>query len=96
VDALTLFGALAVTAMLVFYALEPRSAWFVLAFAAACLASSAYGFLQGAWPFGIVEAIWSLVALGRWWRRLGLSEDAGPPRAGGQADRQDSVHHELH
>jgi hypothetical protein len=69
VDALSLFGALAVSAMLVFYALEPRSSLFVLAFAAACLASAAYGFLQGAWPFGVVEAIWSLVALRRWWLR---------------------------
>ena len=68
-DALTLFGALAVTAMLVFYTLEPRSPVFVLAFALACLASSTYGFLQGAWPFGVVELIWSAVALRRWWRR---------------------------
>jgi hypothetical protein len=69
VDALTLFGALAVTAMLIFYALEARSAAFVLAFAGACAASSVYGFLQGAWPFGIVEAIWCCVALRRWWLR---------------------------
>ncbi len=65
-DALTLYGALAVSAMLVFYALEGRSAVFVLAFAGACLASSAYGFLQGAWPFGVVELIWSAIALRRW------------------------------
>jgi hypothetical protein len=69
VDGLTLFGATVVAIMLIFYALEPRSAWFVLAFSAACVASSAYGFLQGAWPFGVVEAIWSLVALRRWWSR---------------------------
>ena len=50
-----------------FYALEDRSTWFVLAFAGACALASAYGFLQGAWPFGLVEAIWSLVALRRWW-----------------------------
>ena len=68
-DLLTIFGAVAVTAMLVFYALESRSAAFVLAFAGACLASSAYGFLQGAWPFGVVELIWSGVALRRWWLR---------------------------
>lgn len=68
-DSLTLFGALSVGAMLVFYALEVRSAWFVLAFAGACLASSAYGFLQGAWPFGVVELIWSGVAARRWWLR---------------------------
>ena len=65
-DPLTIFGALAVTAMLVFYALEARSAWFVVAFAGACVASSAYGFMQGAWPFGIVELVWSVIALRRW------------------------------
>jgi presenilin-like A22 family membrane protease len=65
-DPLTLFGALAVSAMLLFYALEARSEWLVLAFAGACLASSAYGFLQGAWPFGVVELIWSVVAMRRW------------------------------
>lgn len=63
---LTLFGLFAVTAMLVCYAFEARSRWFILAFAGACVLGSAYGFLQGAWPFGIVEAIWSLVALRRW------------------------------
>ena len=66
-DALTLFGLFAVTAMLVFYAVEARSPWFVLAFAAACALGSVYGFLQGAWPFGLVEAIWSIVAVRRWW-----------------------------
>lgn len=68
-DLLTAFGALAVTSMLLFYALEDRDARFVLAFAGACLASSAYGFLQGAWPFGVVELVWSVVALRRWWHR---------------------------
>jgi hypothetical protein len=57
-DCLTAFGLLAVTAMLVTYALEKRSPWFVLAFAGACILGSVYGFLQGAWPFGIIEAIW--------------------------------------
>ena len=65
-DALSLFGLAAVTAMLVFYALEDRSPWFVLAFAAACALGSIYGFLQGAWPFGLVEAIWTGVAVRRW------------------------------
>ena len=68
-DRLTLFGLFAVTAMLIFYALEPRSRWFVLGFAMACALGSAYGFLQGAWPFGLVEAVWALVALRRWWQR---------------------------
>jgi hypothetical protein len=65
-DRLTLFGLLAVTAMVVCYALEYRSRWFVLAFAGTCVLASVYGFLQGAWPFGVVEAIWAVVALRRW------------------------------
>ena len=68
-DTLTLFGLAAVTAMLVFYALEDRSHWYVLAFAGACALASAYGFLQGAWPFGVVEAIWAGVATQRWRKR---------------------------
>ena len=70
-DLLTAFGAVAVASMLVFYALEDRDARLVLAFAGACLASSAYGFLQGAWPFGVVEFVWSGVALRRWRHRVG-------------------------
>jgi hypothetical protein len=62
---LTLFGLFAVTAMLVTYALEARSRWFILAFAGACMLGSIYGFLQGAWPFGAVEAVWSGVAIRR-------------------------------
>jgi hypothetical protein len=69
-DALTLFGLLAVAAMLVFYALEDTSPWFILAFAGACALASIYGFLQGAWPFGVVEAIWAGVAVHRWRSRL--------------------------
>jgi hypothetical protein len=65
-DPLTAFGVVAVTSMMILYALEERSAWFILAFAGACLLASAYGFMQGAWPFGVVEAIWALVALRRW------------------------------
>ena len=61
-DVLTLFGVFSVTAMLVFYALDERSPWFVLAFAAACGLASLYGFLQGTWPFGVIEAIWAGVA----------------------------------
>ena len=68
-DRLTLFGLFAVTSMLVTYALEDRSRWFVLAFAVACALGSIYGFLQGAWPFGLVEAIWAVVALRRWMAR---------------------------
>ena len=67
-DALTLFGLFAVTAMLAFYALEHRSPWFIVAFAGACLLASIYGFLSGAWPFGLVEAIWTIVAVRRWQR----------------------------
>jgi phosphatidylglycerophosphate synthase len=64
---LTIFGLFAVTAMLVCYALEKRSHWFVLGFALACVLGSLYGFLQGAWPFGLIEFIWALRAVRRWW-----------------------------
>ena len=63
---LALFGLFAVTAMLVCYAFEDRSRWLILAFALACILGSLYGFLQGAWPFGLVEFVWALVALRRW------------------------------
>jgi hypothetical protein len=71
VSMLTLFGLFAVSAMLITYALEHRSPWFILAFAVSCALGSAYGFLQGAWPFGVVEAIWSTVALRRWQKAKG-------------------------
>lgn len=63
---LTAFGAVAVTAMMIFYWLDERSPACTLAFAFACLASSAYGWLAGTWPFGVVEAVWALVAFRRW------------------------------
>jgi hypothetical protein len=66
VDWITFFGLLAVTAMVTFYALERRHHLYTLAFAAACGLSSIYGFLAGAWPFGIVEAIWAVIATLRW------------------------------
>jgi len=69
-DTVTLFGLFAVTLMLAFYALESRSPWYVLAFAGACGLASCYGFLSGAWPFGVVEAIWAAVAIDRWRRRI--------------------------
>jgi hypothetical protein len=69
-DGLSLFGLMAVSAMLLFYALEDRSPWYVLAFAGACALASTYGFLQGAWPFGVVEAIWAAVAAHRWRKRV--------------------------
>ena len=67
-DSLTLFGLFAVTAMLICYAFGDRSAWFVLAFAGACALGSLYGFLQGAWPFGLV--IWAIAALRRWHKQI--------------------------
>jgi len=66
---LTLFGAGAVSSMLLSYALEDRAATWVLVFALACAASSLYGWLAGTWPFGVVEGVWALVAVRRWWQR---------------------------
>jgi hypothetical protein len=62
---LTAFGACAVTFMMLMYALERRGRRFVLAFACGCALSSTYGFLAGTWPFGVVEAVWALVAVHR-------------------------------
>jgi hypothetical protein len=66
VDAVTVFGVLAVSFMMLMYALEARHAGFVLAFAVGCLLSSVYGFWSGAWPFGVVEVVWAGVALRRY------------------------------
>lgn len=68
---LTAYGAFVVTLMMLFYALESRSAWYTFAFGLACLGSSLYGWLAGTWPFGIVEAVWGLVAFRKWWLRRG-------------------------
>jgi hypothetical protein len=66
-DLLTAFGLFSVTTGVIFYALEKRSPWFILAFAVSCALGSVYGFLQGAWPFGCVEIVWTAVTLHRWW-----------------------------
>jgi hypothetical protein len=63
---LTVYGVVVITFMMVMYALEARGARFVLAFAAGCVLSSSYGFLSGAWPFGVVEGIWSVIAVRRY------------------------------
>ena len=68
-DALTAFGIAALSFMMLMYALEARGRTFVLAFAAGCALSSAYGFISGAWPFGVVEAIWTVIALRRFLAR---------------------------
>jgi hypothetical protein len=68
-DGLSAFGLAAVTAMLIFYALEDYDRSFILAFAGACLLASIYGFAQGAWPFGVIESIWAGVAIHRFRKR---------------------------
>ncbi len=77
-NVVTAFGVVALTFMMVMYALERRGPAYVLGFAAGCLLSSAYGFLSGAWPFGVVELIWAAVAVRRW---------AGGPWPTGEPDR---------
>ena len=64
--ALTVYGAAAVTFMMLMYAFERRGRRFILAFACACALSSAYGFLAGTWPFGVVELVWSAIAIRRY------------------------------
>jgi hypothetical protein len=74
VNSLSAFGLFAVTAMVICYALENRSPRFILGFAISCVLGSIYGFLQGAWPFGLVEVVWSGVAAKRWWIALRSSK----------------------
>ncbi len=81
---LLIFGAVAVGAMLLMYTLEERAHWYVLGFAVASAAAAAYGLLIAAWPFAVIEAIWSAVALRRWWRRYSATPTAG---TGGRALR---------
>jgi hypothetical protein len=64
--AVTLYGVAAVSFMMTMYALEARGRKYVMGFAGGCLLSSVYGFLSGAWPFGVVELIWSGVAVRRY------------------------------
>jgi hypothetical protein len=83
-DSLTLLGVCAVSAMLVFYALEERGPAFVLGFAGACLFAAFYGALVEAWPFAVVETVWAAVAYRRYRQKARLSpaapdEPAGPP-----------------
>ena len=73
---LTAFGVVALSFMMLMYALERRGKRFILAFACGCLLSSAYGFLAGTWPFGVVEAIWAVIALIRY-RKMQDAEAAG-------------------
>ena len=68
-DLLTLFGVFSVTLMVLFYTLEKKSSIYILGFSIACILAAVYGFLAGAWPFSIAEAIWSGFAFRRWLRR---------------------------
>lgn len=70
---ITIYGVCAVSFMMAMYALERRGRKFILLFALGCVLSSAYGFASGAWPFGVVELIWSVIALRRWHGTAGLA-----------------------
>lgn len=61
----TIYGVIALTFMMLMYALETRGRRFVILFALGCVLSSVYGFASGAWPFGVVEAIWCFIAIRR-------------------------------
>ena len=77
---LTIFGSIAVSIMVLAYLLEPRSAWFVLVFAGASLATAIYSGLEAVYPIAVLEAVWSLIALRRFWlvRPLALRSSADP------------------
>ena len=81
-DRLSLYGLISVSAMVLFYAIEERARWSTLAFAGACISGSIYGFMQGAWPFGVVEIVWAAIAVQRWRGKGGAAVHLGdqPPR----------------
>jgi hypothetical protein len=64
-NAVTIYGVIALSFMMLMYALESKGRRFVILFALGCVLSSIYGFASGAWPFGVVEAVWSLIAVRR-------------------------------
>ncbi|MDP1574257.1 MAG: hypothetical protein Q8L78_04920 [Coxiellaceae bacterium] len=66
-NALSLFGLFSVIVMLIFYSLEEKHHIYILGFSLSCILGSIYGFLQGAWPFGLVEIVWTIVVFRKWW-----------------------------
>lgn len=74
---LNLFGLSAVSVMVLCYAMERRHPAFTVAFTGSCVLASIYGFLQGAWPFGLVEAVWSVIAIQRWWNTTRFAAGRG-------------------
>jgi hypothetical protein len=83
---ITVFGVAAVTFMVTMYALDARHRHFTLAFGCGCLLASAYGFLSGAWPFGVVEIAWAVIAVRRWRTRV-AGRGNEPNRGSGSTDR---------
>jgi hypothetical protein len=79
-DALTLFGLVSVSVMVICYALERRSPWFTFGMASACVAAAVYGFMAGTWPFALLEGIWAAIAYSRWWRDRVASGGRSPGR----------------
>jgi hypothetical protein len=65
---LTIFGSIAVSIMFLSYWFEHRSRWYILIFAGASAATSAYSGLAEVYPIMVIEGLWSLVALQRFVR----------------------------
>ncbi len=91
--AVTIFGVAAVTFMMLMYALEPRGRRYILAFALGCALSSAYGFLSGAWPFGVVEAVWAVIAVRRFLSRSATGSRPHSPARSTQMIWRSAVSH---
>lgn len=92
---LTVFGVTALSFMMVMYTLERRDRRFVLLFACGCLLSSAYGFLAGTWPFGVVEAVWAVIAVGRFQRLRSHSRNEPPAPSAARGAEPEPVQREF-
>lgn len=64
--AVTVYGVCALSFMMAMYTLEHRHRRYIALFAVGCVLSSIYGFLSGAWPFGVIELIWATLAYRRY------------------------------
>jgi hypothetical protein len=64
VNSFEYYGGIVVSFALVTYALE-RGRRFTVPVALACALASGYGFAKGSWSFGVIEALWCVIALRR-------------------------------
>ena len=61
-----LLGLVAISIMVISYALERYSSFFIATFALGCVLAAVYAYHLGSYPFLIAESIWAAIAFARW------------------------------